>query len=72
MNKRKKTQQYISEFKKAREDWKQKEREKMEEENRKIMAFASLQKQRESEQNAQKKEREEAMGRVQKAVHSRL
>ena len=40
----------------------------MEEENRKIKAFARLQEEREGDRMASKKQKEEAMARVQNAV----
>lgn len=68
MEKKKMTQKYIAEFKRAQEEWKQKEKAKMEEENRRIMAFAKMVRDREAGHEAEKREREEALGRVQKAV----
>merc|ERR1712240_190681 len=68
MKKRQMTQHYIHEFKAWREEWKAAEKRKMEEENRAIKALASLQKERESQQDAKKAEREQAMGRVQKQL----
>ena len=44
------TKKYIEEFKHAQEEWKRKEREAMEEENRRILAFANVQKEREEAQ----------------------
>lgn len=51
------TKQYIEEFKVAQEEWKQKEKEAMEEENRKIMEFAKVQKAREEAQKLEKQAR---------------
>lgn len=68
MRKQQMTQQYINEFKKSREEWKLRERERMEEENRKIMEYASLQRERDEAHHLAMKEREEAMGEVQKAL----
>ena len=68
MAKQKATQAYISEFKKAREEWKIRERQRMEEENMKIREFARLQQQREQERMESKKAKEASMARVQQAV----
>ena len=68
MKKRQMTQHYINEFKAWREEWKAAEKRKMEEENRAIKALASLQKERESQQDAKKAERQQAMGHVQKQL----
>ena len=68
MAKRKSTQVYIEDFKKAREEWKIRERQRMEAENQKILEFSRLQKQRENERMESKKAKEEAMSRVQGAV----
>ena len=51
------TKKYIEEFKHAQEEWKRKEREAMEEENRRILAFANVQKEREEAQKAEKQAR---------------
>ena len=72
MAKQKATQAYISEFKKAREEWKVRERQRMEEENIKIRDFARLQQLRESERMQSKKAKEESMARVQQAVSYQL
>nr|KAG5707301.1 hypothetical protein BaRGS_000075 [Batillaria attramentaria] len=72
MGKKKLTQKYIAEFKKARDEWKQKEKEKMEEENRKIAAFARMQRDRESDQAAQKQAKEDALNRVQRALSEQI
>ena len=55
MEKRDMTRKYIEEFKASQEEWKRKEKEVMEEENRRILAFANVQKEREE---AQKQERQ--------------
>lgn len=72
MQKKHVTQQYITEFKHAREAWKQKEKAKMEEENRKIAAFAAVQHERENARMAEKQEKEQAMGRVQQALSEEI
>ncbi|XP_069102255.1 meiosis-specific nuclear structural protein 1-like [Argopecten irradians] len=66
--KQKSTQKYIQEFKNAREEWKKLERQRMEEENRNIRAFARLQEDREKERMESKKAKEDAMARVQGAL----
>ena len=57
LEKRQMTKKYIEEFKHAQEEWKRKEREAMEEENRRILAFANVQKEREEAQKAEKQAR---------------
>lgn len=57
LEKRHMTKKYIHEFKVAQEEWKRKEREAMEEENKKILAFANVQKEREEAQKAEKQAR---------------
>lgn len=57
LEKRQMTRKYIEEFKVAQEEWKRKEKEAMEEENRKILAFANVQKEREEAQKAEKQAR---------------
>ncbi|XP_074090707.1 meiosis-specific nuclear structural protein 1 isoform X1 [Macrotis lagotis] len=47
------THKYIEEFKKQQALWRRKKREEMEEENRKILEFATVQKQREEDRMAQ-------------------
>jgi hypothetical protein len=72
MAKQKATQAYIAEFKNAREEWKVRERQRMEEENIKIRDFARIQQLRESERMQNKKAKEESMARVQQAVSYQL
>ena len=62
------TRSYVEEFKRQRESWKEKERQRMEEENRRIMEFSKLQSQREGARMEAKREVEEARSRVQKEV----
>ena len=57
MEKQRMTKHYIEEFKHAQEEWKRKEKEAMEEENKKILAFANVQKEREEAQKAEKQAR---------------
>ena len=61
---------YIEEFKKSRDDWKVKEKHRLEEENRKIAQFAHLQEQREGARQEAKKEQEETRAHVQKEVRN--
>lgn len=68
MQKQKATQQFIADFKQAREQWKALEKLRMEEENRQILKFAHLQQEREAERMSQKKAKEDSMARVQQAV----
>ncbi|XP_055955731.1 meiosis-specific nuclear structural protein 1 [Patella vulgata] len=72
MHKRKATQQYIEEFKKSRSMWKDEERHRMEEENRRILEFANVQKERELGEMQAKKTKEEAMDRVQKQLSEKI
>lgn len=62
--KQKQTQAYISEFKKAREMWKENERLQLAEENRKILEFAKQQQTRESNRMAIRRAEEVAKDKV--------
>ncbi|CAJ0932431.1 unnamed protein product [Ranitomeya imitator] len=53
------TRRYIEEFKEQQYTWRKMEKEKMEEENRKILAFANMQQRREEDRMAQVREQEE-------------
>ena len=68
LQKQKATQAFIQDFKRAREQWKELERQRMEEENKKIMEFARLQQIREQERLSKKKEKDASMAKVQEAV----
>ena len=68
MKKRSATQAFIEEFKANREAWKIQEKKKMEEENAKIIEFAKRMAVREEALKNQKKEKDQAMDRVQEAV----
>ena len=68
MQKRQATQKYISEFKASREAWKLEEKKKMEEENSKILAFAKKMQEREAYLLSMKKEKDQAMDKVQDQV----
>lgn len=66
------TREYIEDFKRQREIWKQQEREIMETENRKIMEYSKLQKERDDQQKASKKAREDAIERVQQHLSDKI
>ena len=68
LTKQRATQDFIRDFKRARENWKEQERQRMEEENRKIMEFARLQQERELDRLSKKKEKDASMAKVQEAV----
>ncbi|XP_075714078.1 meiosis-specific nuclear structural protein 1 [Rhinoderma darwinii] len=53
------TRRYIEEFKDQQDTWRKMEEKKMEEENRKILAFANMQQRREEDRMAQVREQEE-------------
>jgi hypothetical protein len=65
MNARKATREFIDEFKKQRELWKEQEKILMEQENKKIVEYASLQKERDNVLKANKKAKEEAIEKLQ-------
>ena len=54
-----------------REEWKVRERERLEEENRNIAKFAALQAEREEARQAAKREQEESRAHVQHGVSCR-
>lgn len=62
------TQTYIEEFKKEQAIWRRKKQEEMEEENRKIMEFASIQRQREEDRMAKARDADEKKQRLQSMV----
>lgn len=69
LEKVKATQQHIEEFKRQQAEWRRMEQEQMEAENRRIMEYASRQQQKEANQMAKNKEREEAKEKLHKLVH---
>ena len=69
LTKQKATQQFIEDFKHARDQWKELERQRMEEENKRILEFAHVQQQREAARMSQKKAKEDSMAKVQQAVN---
>jgi hypothetical protein len=66
------TKEYIEEFKRVREDWKQRERVALENENRKIQEYAREQQAREDAQKVQKKQKEEASDKLQQQLHQQI
>ena len=68
MARQQETQAYITEFLEARERWKEQERLKMEEENKKIMEYAHLQNKRQHQQKQQKAEREAILSKTHEVV----
>ncbi|XP_076818490.1 meiosis-specific nuclear structural protein 1-like [Clavelina lepadiformis] len=62
------TQRFIEEFKYKREEWKRLERERLEEENRRILQFADLQQARENERMAKQQQQEDAKALVQQRL----
>lgn len=62
------TQMYIDECKKEQAIWRQRKREEMEEENKKIMEFANCQQQREEDRMAKVRDMEEKKQRLQAMV----
>ena len=65
LEKQRATQEYIRDFIRKREEWKEHERQLMEEENRRILEFSHQQQAREDERMADLREKEEAKARVQ-------
>lgn len=59
------TQEYVRDFLRKREEWKEHERQMMEEENRRILDFGHQQQAREEDRMANQREKEEAKSRVQ-------
>ncbi|XP_010217626.1 PREDICTED: meiosis-specific nuclear structural protein 1 [Tinamus guttatus] len=66
------TQAYIEEFKKEQALWRRRKREEMEEENRKIVEFANMQRQREEDRMAKVRESEEKKQRLQSMIAQSL
>ncbi|XP_063269010.1 LOW QUALITY PROTEIN: meiosis-specific nuclear structural protein 1 [Prinia subflava] len=65
LDKIRETQTYIEEFIKEQAVWRKRKQEEMEEENRKIMEFANMQRQREDDRMAKVRDSEEKKQRVQ-------
>ncbi|KAM9275372.1 meiosis-specific nuclear structural protein 1 [Morus bassanus] len=68
LDKMRATQTYIEEFKKEQALWRRRKQEEMEEENRKIMEFANIQRQREDHQMAKVRDTEEKRQRLQSMI----
>lgn len=66
------TKEYIHEFKKQREAWKQQEKEIMEAENRKIQEYAKEQKHRDDVLQANKKAKEEQVEKLQQKLFDQI
>lgn len=66
------TQAFIEEFKQKREEWKRLERERLEEENRKVLEFADRQQVRENARMAAQQEAENAKAVVQQALADKI
>jgi len=66
------TQKFIEEFKQKREEWKRLERERLEEENRKVLEFADRQQVRENARMAAQQEAENAKAVVQQALADKI
>ncbi|UJR33162.1 hypothetical protein I4U23_020618 [Adineta vaga] len=66
------TRDFIAEFKTKREQWKIMERQRMEEENRRIKEYARTQEQRQEVAKAEKRARENALDKVQRALGEQI
>ena len=66
------TREYVTEFKKAREAWKEAERERMEAENRRIVEYARVQQERDDYAKAAKKAREQALEQLQQHLFEKI
>ena len=66
------TREYVAEFQKAREAWKEAERERMEAENRRIVAYARVQQERDDYAKAAKKAREQALEQLQQHLFEKI
>ncbi|PKU47954.1 hypothetical protein llap_1737 [Limosa lapponica baueri] len=66
------TRTYIEEFKKEQANWRRRKQEEMEEENRKIMEFANIQRQREEDWMAKVRDTEEKKQRLQSMIAQNL
>lgn len=68
MKKKQMTREYIEDFKQMRNMWKQKEADRMEEENQRIQEFAKVQSKREQARQEAKKAMDEQKAKVQDEV----
>lgn len=66
------TREYVDEFKRQREAWKQAERERMEAENRRIVEYARVQQQRDERAKAEKKAREAHVEQLQQKLMEKI
>jgi hypothetical protein len=66
------TREFISDFKRKREEWKAMERERMEEENLRIKEYAKTQEQRQEVAKAEKRAREQALDKVQRTLAEQI
>ncbi|UJR14027.1 hypothetical protein I4U23_001026 [Adineta vaga] len=66
------TREFIAEFKQKREEWKVMERQRMEEENRRIQEYGRTQEKRQEVAKAEKRAREEALDKVQRALGEQI
>ena len=65
------TRRYMDEFKSKRQEWKHMEKDRLEEENHRILEFATLQQAREEDRMESKRQAEEAKSLVQDKVGDR-
>ena len=72
MERQRVTRDFIVEFKRKREEWKAMERQRMEDENRRIKEYAKTQEKREEVAKAEKRAREQAMDKVQRALADQI
>ena len=68
MEKKHATRRYVDEFKKKRQEWKDQEKQRLEEENVRILEFARMQQAREEDRMESKRQEEEAKALVQAKV----
>ena len=68
MEKKQATRRYVDEFKKKRQEWKDQEKQRLEEENVRILEFARMQQAREEDRMESKRQEEEAKALVQAKV----
>ena len=71
MEKKHATRRYVDEFKKKRQEWKDQEKQRLEEENLRILDFARMQQAREEDRMESKRQEEEAKAVVQAKVSVR-
>ena len=69
MRRQKETREYVDNYLHERDDWKMREKERMEEENRKIGQYAAYKQNREDATAAQKKVIQDEKNRIFEKVH---